>query len=126
METAAKQSKQLTAGLLAFSRKQVMRPVHTRISDVVNTSVKLLQRLLPADISFSIISTGDELPVLVDPHQFEQVLMNLVTNARDAMPNGGKLTIETSNAAVDNAATTLQTIEGINGFSWIGWDIEII
>jgi PAS domain S-box-containing protein len=101
MEQAAKQSQQIIGSLLAFSRKQVMKPVPTRISEVVNTSAKLLHRLLPADITFSIICATEELPVLVDPHQFEQVLMNLVTNARDAMPNGGKLTIETKNVNIE-------------------------
>ncbi|HER63503.1 MAG TPA: response regulator, partial [Desulfobacteraceae bacterium] len=102
MEQAAKKSKQLIGSLLAFSRKQVMKPVPTCISEVVKTSAKLLHRLLPADITFSIICAKDELPVLVDPHHFEQVLMNLVTNGRDAMPNGGKLTIETKNVTIDN------------------------
>ncbi len=107
MEQAAKQSKQLIGSLLAFSRKQVIKSVPTQISEVVNTSAKLLQRLLPADITFSIECTPDELPVLIDPHQFEQVLMNLVTNARDAMPNGGKLTIETKSVVVD-------TLQGVH------------
>ncbi|MCL7489261.1 MAG: DUF3365 domain-containing protein [Desulfobulbaceae bacterium] len=103
MEQAAKKSKQLIGSLLAFSRKQVMKPVPTCISEVVNTSAKLLHRLLPADISFSITCAQNELPVLVDPHQFEQVLMNLVTNGRDAMPNGGRLTIETKIVTIDSA-----------------------
>ncbi|GAB4344572.1 MAG: hypothetical protein Kow0089_21220 [Desulfobulbaceae bacterium] len=101
IEQAAKQSKQLISSLLAFSRRQVMEPVPTRISEVVHTSAKLLHRLLPADITFSINCSGEELPVLIDPHQFEQVLMNLVTNARDAMPYGGRLAIDTRLVTVD-------------------------
>ncbi len=88
----------LTRQLLAFSRKQVMQPRRVEIDPLVQTFKQLLQRLLSEDIEFTSTLQAGDATVLADPGQLEQVIMNLVLNARDAMPNGGRLNISTSSA----------------------------
>jgi PAS domain S-box-containing protein len=91
----------LTRQLLAFSRQQVFTPQVLDLNTVVGNLQKMLGRLVGEDIEMTFIQ-GDSLsPVRADPGQIEQVVMNLVVNSRDAMPKGGKLTIETGNAEVD-------------------------
>jgi PAS domain S-box-containing protein len=85
----------LTQGLLAFSRKQVINPRPVDLNDVIRSVEKLLRRLIGEDVELSTRLAGRRLTVLADASQFEQVLMNLATNARDAMPEGGALTIAT-------------------------------
>lgn len=87
----------LTRQLLAFSRKQVMRPRAINMDDLLTGVEKMLRRLVPEDIELNLILTPELWSVKADPDQFEQVVMNLVVNARDAMPGGGALTIRTSN-----------------------------
>jgi len=87
---------QLTKGLLAFSRKQVLSVKKANLNDIIHHVEKFLARIIGEDIQFKSIYNGHELPVTVDAGQIEQVLINLVTNSRDAMPKGGNLTIETS------------------------------
>jgi PAS domain S-box-containing protein len=87
----------LTRQLLAFSRKQVLMPVVLDLNDLVRELEKMLVRLIGEDIDLAIRPAPRLWPVRVDAGQMEQVVMNLVVNARDAMPEGGKLTIETSN-----------------------------
>jgi two-component system cell cycle sensor histidine kinase/response regulator CckA len=95
---AAKRGAALTKQLLAFSRKQVLQPELRGINDLIMGTEEMMRRLLGEDIQMSIVG-GEDLPlVYVDPVQMEQVIMNLVINARDAMPDGGKLLIETGTA----------------------------
>jgi signal transduction histidine kinase len=87
----------LTRQLLAFSRKQVLQPKVLDLNKVIFETNKILQRLIGEDIDLLIGLAPDLGKVKADPSQIEQVLMNLAVNARDAMPKGGKLTIETDN-----------------------------
>lgn len=92
----------LTRGLMAFSRRQVMTMKAIDMNQVVRVSTKLLHRLIGEDIILKVHETSEPLPVMADVGQLEQVLMNLATNARDAMPGGGNLTIETRRVSVSN------------------------
>ncbi|HKN58380.1 MAG TPA: ATP-binding protein, partial [Gemmatimonadaceae bacterium] len=95
---AAERAAALTGQLLAFSRKQVMHTRPISINTVISGLEKMLRRLIGEDIEL-VISTGDPLHLVnADPGQLEQVVINLAVNARDAMPNGGKLRITTLNA----------------------------
>jgi len=87
----------LTRQLLAFSRKQILQPQVMDLNHVVVELSKMLQRLIGEDIDLLMGLEADLGKVKADPNQLEQVLMNLCVNARDAMPKGGKLTVETSN-----------------------------
>jgi PAS domain S-box-containing protein len=87
----------LTRQLLAFSRKQILQPEVLDLNHIVLELSKMLQRLIGEDIDLLMGLAADLGKVKADPNQLEQVLMNLVVNSRDAMPKGGKLTIETSN-----------------------------
>jgi PAS domain S-box-containing protein len=91
----------LTRALLAFSRKQSIELQSADINTIVDGMQKLLSRLIGEDICFTARTADKPLRALVDAGQLEQILMNLATNARDALPNGGKLTIETDEVFVD-------------------------
>jgi len=93
----------LTRQLLAFSRQQVLAPKVTDLNDIVAGMEKLLRRVIGADITLRTVKATDGVKAYVDPGQMEQVIMNLVVNARDAMPRGGKITIEVSRAELDAA-----------------------
>ncbi len=93
----------LTSQLLAFSRQQVLQPRVLDMNAVVATTQKLLERLIGEDVKLVTVLAPDLGKVKVDPGQLEQVIMNLAVNARDAMPNGGRLTIETANVEMDEA-----------------------
>ena len=96
---AAERAARLTRQLLAFSRKQVMRPEAVDLSSMARDMERMLQRLIGEDVTLE-LKLEPELGIIsADPGQIEQVIMNLVVNARDAMPNGGHLVIETSNVA---------------------------
>ncbi len=101
----------LTRQLLAFSRKQALQPRVININAQVSEMGRMLERILGEDINLIIIPERDLKYVRVDPSQLEQVIMNLAVNARDAMPKGGKLTIETQNRMGD--ATYVEGHEGM-------------
>lgn len=97
---AAEKGAALTHRLLAFSRQQALNPVHTELNDVVNGMIDLLRRTLGEDVEIEVQLARDLWPELADKTQVESALLNLALNARDAMPGGGKLTIETGNVAL--------------------------
>jgi signal transduction histidine kinase len=101
----------LTRQLLAFSRRQVLQPKTVDLNEVVANMDTMLRRLIGEYIDFVTILGPSLRPIRVDPGQIEQVIMNLVINARDAMPKGGKLTIETANydSSDDNVPSVLLT-----------------
>lgn len=97
----------LTRQLLAFSRKQVLRPVIVDLKTLVADLEKMLRRLIGEDVQLETICGPSLGNVQADPGQIEQVLVNLSVNARDAMPNGGKLTIEMANVTLDYESRSL-------------------
>jgi PAS domain S-box-containing protein len=96
VQNAADAATSLTRQLLAFSRKEVLEPRPTALEDVVALSTKLMKRLIGDDISVETTFSRPQSVVHIDPGQLEQVAMNLMLNARDAMPDGGRLSIATS------------------------------
>src|ERR1035438_1449528 len=92
----------LTRQLLIFSRKQTVQPVVLDLNDVVDDLDKMLRRLVDENIAMTIVPGKEIGRIKADAGYVGQVLMNLVVNARDAMPNGGRLTIATSNATLDD------------------------
>jgi two-component system cell cycle sensor histidine kinase/response regulator CckA len=97
----------LVRQLLAFSRQQTLRPQVLQLGDVVSELSILLGRLLNENIELTLDQASELWPVKADLHQFEQVIINLAVNARDAMPNGGKLVIRTANVG-ESEALSLQ------------------
>ena len=94
---SAERAAALTRQLLAFSRKQIMQPRLLSLNDVIRSVERLLQRLVGDDVVLRLDLARDLVAIRADPGQLEQVLMNLVANARDAMPEGGQLTVSTRN-----------------------------
>ena len=110
---AADRAASLTQQLLAFSRKQVLQPKVLDLNEAVADVQKMLSRVIGEDIELIARLHPSLVPVKADPGQVEQVLMNLAINARDAMPHGGKLTMETSNLEVsEELAPDLDLIPG--------------
>jgi two-component system cell cycle sensor histidine kinase/response regulator CckA len=107
----------LTRQLLAFSRKQMLAPKILDLNAVITENLKMLTRLIGEDIDLVMAPGSDLGPVKADPGQIEQVIMNLAVNARDAMPQGGRLTIETSNLTVDE--TYARTLAGLHPGEYI-------
>jgi PAS domain S-box-containing protein len=103
IQKASAAAASLTRQLLAFSRQQVVEPRHVKLEDVLSGADKMLRRLIGEDIDLVSAIGSEPCSVLIDPHQLEQVIMNLAVNARDAMPDGGKLTLETSIVELDAA-----------------------
>jgi|MudIll2142460700_1097286.scaffolds.fasta_scaffold02507_6 PAS domain S-box-containing protein len=99
--TSAERGAQLTQRLLAFSRKQIINPKLIDLHEIIRKIEQLLIRIIGDDIAFKTVPADEALMVTVDTGQIEQVLMNLATNARDSMPAGGTLTIETGSIELD-------------------------
>ena len=99
--TAAERGAQLTQRLLAFARKQPLQPQSVDAHQLLNGMDSLLRRTLPADIELELVRGAGLWPMLADPVQLESSVLNLVLNARDAMPEGGKITLETTNSWID-------------------------
>jgi signal transduction histidine kinase/CheY-like chemotaxis protein len=102
IKQAASSAASLTHQLLMFSRQQIIQPVILNINQIVSNTEKMLRRLIKENIEFSVVLEPNLDRVNADPGQIEQVILNLVVNARDALPNGGKLRIATSNVRIDN------------------------
>jgi PAS domain S-box-containing protein len=103
IKSAADRASGITRQLLAFSRKTVMTPRVVNLNDIMLNLDSLLRRLIGEDIEVLTVPANDLGSVTADPGQIEQVIMNLALNARDAMPHGGKLTLETSNEQLDES-----------------------
>jgi PAS domain S-box-containing protein len=103
IEKASQRAVSLTRQLLAFSRQQVLEPAILNLNTLVSDMEKMLPRLIGEDIQLNLNLDHAIGQVKADPGQMEQVVMNLAVNARDAMPDGGKLTIQTGNAELDVA-----------------------
>ena len=99
--SAGERAATLTNQLLAFSRKQVLQPEVVSLNSLLDDLVKLLRRLIGEDIDLALVPDDNLGLVKVDRSQFEQTIINLAVNARDAMPEGGRLTIETYNTVLD-------------------------
>lgn len=114
IKLAAERAAALTRQLLAFSRRQVLEPTIVDLNVAVQGLERMLQRLIGEDIEFTVLPAADLGSVRVDMGQLEQVIMNLVVNARDAMPTGGKLLIETQNIELDEcyAASHIAAVPG--------------
>src|SRR5262249_13419652 len=98
---AAQQASALTRQLLAFSRRQVLHPRVVDLNSVVGGMEGMLQRIIGDDVSVSVHLAQGLAPVEADRAQLERVILNLAANARDAMPDGGSLTLETANVELD-------------------------
>ncbi len=105
----------VTRQLLAFSRKQIIKPEILDINEEINETGKMLQRLIREDIEFLTVLEPELWKVYADPMQINQVLMNMVVNARDAMPGGGRLTIETANVELDKTYFQDRGLESVSG-----------
>jgi len=103
IRAAGERAAALTRQLLAFSRRQMLQPQVVDLNAVVRQMEKLLRRLISEDVELATRLAPDLMTVRVDPASIEQILVNLAVNARDAMPVGGRLTIETSNIDLDTA-----------------------
>jgi PAS domain S-box-containing protein len=98
--TAGERAAGLTKQLLAFSRKQIMEPRILDVNATIRDCAPMLQRLIGEDISLSLSFDSELAPIKADPDQLHQIVMNLLVNARDAMPDGGNVSIETANVGL--------------------------
>ena len=101
IRSAGERARDLTRQLLAVARRQVLQPKVMDLNEVLRDAEKLLRRVLGEDVDLAIAPAADLWRVKADPSQIQQVVLNLAVNARDAMPQGGKLTLETANAVLD-------------------------
>ena len=102
IKQAANSAASLTRQLLMFSRQQIIQPVILDINQIVSNTEKMLRRLIKENIEFAVVLEPNLDRVNADPGQIEQIILNLIVNARDALPNGGRLRIQTSNVRLDN------------------------
>ncbi|MFQ5932321.1 MAG: ATP-binding protein, partial [Nitrospiraceae bacterium] len=105
IQSASERAASLTQQLLAFSRRQVLEPKVLDLNEVVTSTENMLQRMIGEDVHVVTVLRSELGCVEVDPGKLEQVMMNLAINARDAMPQGGKLIIETSNVDLEESLT---------------------
>ncbi len=98
---ATKRGIGLVKGLLTFSRKDILYPVSLDLNEIIEGIEPLIRRLIPADIELQIKPADRVLPVRADRTQIEQILINLISNSRDAMPSGGLISISTDFAELD-------------------------
>jgi PAS domain S-box-containing protein len=117
VKKAGDRAANLTRQLLAFGRKQILQPVALNLNAVVTDMNKMLRRLIGEDIELTAKLDPDLGKVMADPGQIEQVLVNLIVNARDAMPQGGNLTIETTNVEIDSGYVSGQL--GVQAGSYV-------
>jgi len=111
IKKAGERAAALTQQLLAFSRRQVLRPQSLDLNTVIEDSDKMLRRLIGEDIGL-VTQMGQELwPIYADPGQMSQVIINLALNARDAMPHGGVLTIQTRNILVEDVEERIRDLK---------------
>ena len=110
IQQAAERAAALTRQLLAFSRKQVLQPRVLDLNEVVAGMIQMVSRVIGANIELAFLPGANLGRVKADPSQIEQVALNLVVNARDAMPDGGRLTIETSNVHLDRDFATQHAV----------------
>jgi len=108
---AGEKASVLVRKLLAFSRKQILEMSVVNVNELIDDILKLLGRIIGEDVCFEVNTGKDVGNIKADPSQVEQILMNLVINARDAMPGGGRISIETSNVVLDEDYT--KTHDGI-------------
>ncbi len=101
IQKAVKRGAELTKQLLVFGQKQVVNPLPINLNDLTGEMSKMLKRLIDANVELKIIQHKEILPILADTGQIQQVILNLVLNARDAMPDGGHLILETKNIGMD-------------------------
>jgi CheY-like chemotaxis protein len=100
VEKAGKRAAELVGQLLAFSRRQIMKPVTLDINETIGELLRLLRRVIAENIRLDYIPGRDVQPIRADRGMIEQIIMNLCLNARDAMPSGGVLVLETANIAI--------------------------
>jgi two-component system, cell cycle sensor histidine kinase and response regulator CckA len=112
----------LVRQLLAFSRRQTLRPQVLDLGDALSDLTMLLRRLIGEKVKLDLVHGRDLWPVKVDVSQFEQVIVNLAVNARDAMPDGGKLTVKTANVTSDQA--TQLSYKGMPAADYVRIDIS--
>ncbi len=115
IKKAANRAAELTRQLLAFSRKQLIQPKIVNLNVVVENIAKMLRRLIGENIELVKAVSPDLWEVKMDPSQIDQVIMNLVVNSKDAMPNGGKLTVETSNVELDEVYFSFHGVQKNKG-----------
>ena len=119
IKDAGERSAALTSKLLTFGRKQMMTPHVIDINDTINHMDEMLRRIIGEHVTLSLaLGTGID-RVLVDPSQLDQIVLNLAVNARDAMPDGGKITIETANKAVDESYIKIHPYAKIGNYVMI-------
>ena len=112
----------LVRQLLAFSRRQTLRPQVLDLGDALSDLTMLLRRLIGEKVKLDLVHGRDLWPVKVDVSQFEQVVVNLAVNARDAMPDGGKLTVKTANVTADESAQ--MSYKGMPAADYVRIDIS--
>jgi two-component system cell cycle sensor histidine kinase/response regulator CckA len=116
IENSGRRAAELTRQLLIFSRRERLEPKPIDLNDTIDQFVKMLRRIIGEDVELRFHPTDDLSTVFADPGQMEQVLMNLVCNARDAMPDGGELIIETRNITVEEMHRRTHPIAGTGAY----------